>query len=431
MFCRKGMAIVAACAAVVFAGVARAENASATSAQSAAAPSGPVYADDQSTTTPLMELFDDAGFGKTLENWGIKVTGLIEGSYTYNFEKPLQNPGGAPLPHTSVGRIFDSKNDAAILNQVDLRVERDIVADPNKWDVGGMMEWIYGHDADYIHANGLDFYGPGAGTTPDLQFDLTQLYVDFNIPVGNGLIIEAGKFVNFGNYEYIHPTDNALYSHSYLFNFSSPFTMSGVTGKYAFNDNWALMAGVIRGWNQSLKDTNGDNMSYIAQLQWASGDKKWTSNLNTIVGPEQAKNDSNWRYLLDWVLRWQYSDQLNFGFNGDFAYERHAALAAGDVGGDANWWGGAVYAGYKFDDRFTLNGRAEYFSDHYAARGLGTDVYEATVGLAITPFPDQHWLKGLLFRPEVRYDYSTKSGIFDGTEKNWQLTVGADAIYSF
>lgn len=429
MLQRKGLAIFAVCAAMAWANPLRAsdENASATPTDDQA-----VFADDQTTTrAPLMELLHDAGIGDTLEKWGINISGFVEGSYNYNFEKPLQNPGGAPLPHLSVGRVFDQKYDALLLNQAELMIARNINADPNKWDFGFAMEWIYGHDADYIHANGLNFYGPGAGTHPDLQFDLTQAYVTMNAPLGNGLLVEAGKFVTPVGYEYINPTQNPLYSHSYLFGFAIPFTQTGVMATYAFTPQWSVMGGFSRGWDQSLKDTNGDNMDYMAQVAYNSADKKLNGALSTIIGPEQPKNDSNWRYLIDGVAKYNWSDQITLGLNGDFAYERHAALAPGDVGKDAVWFGVAGYASYKFDDRFTLNSRLEYFNDHDAARGLGSEFYEATLGLAVTPFPDNQWLKGLMVRPEVRYDYSVDGGVFVGTERNWQITVGGDAIYAF
>jgi putative OmpL-like beta-barrel porin-2 len=441
MLKHKGLAMLAACAALAIVTPLRADQAASNSTPAQTPAQTAVFADDQTTTrTPLMQLLHDAGVGDTLEKYGIDITGFVEGSYNYNFEKPIQNPGGPALPHLTVGRSFDQKYDAAVLNQTDLMIQRAISADPSKWNVGFAMEWIYGHDSQYIHSNGLQLYGPGdiAAGHPDNQFDLNQLYVTVNAPIGNGILFEFGQFIAPEGYETINPISNPFFSHSYLFNYAIPATLTGLTGTYSFNPNWTATAGVIRGWNQSLKDTNGDNMSYTAGFTYNStekqsnGSSKWSVPVNVIFGPEQPKNDSNWRYLIDVVANYQLSDNLKLGFNGDFDWERNAS-GLPDPGHDANWWGAALYAGYTIDPRFTVNGRVEYFSDHYDAQavGLGSEFYEATAGVTITPFPDNQWLKGLEFRPEVRYDYSTKGGVFLGTEKNWQITTGADLIYAF
>ena len=60
---------------------------------------------------------------------------------------------------------------------------------------------------------------------PEYQFDITQAYIDVNVPMGNGLIIRTGKFVSLMGYETIDPRGNPFYSHSYLF--SAPTSVVG------------------------------------------------------------------------------------------------------------------------------------------------------------------------------------------------------------
>src|SRR4029079_14612040 len=95
-----------------------------------------------------------------------------------------------------------------MLNQVVIRVERAV--DTKTFDVGGMVELMYGSDAARIDpAGGLGFNGsdltddfrpldPLASTNfhPIWQFDVPQAFVTVNLPVGpNGLQIMVGKFV--------------------------------------------------------------------------------------------------------------------------------------------------------------------------------------------------------------------------------------------
>lgn len=414
---RKGFAAVTACAAMTCAGMAYAGELAPASENLSL---NPVYLQDATaaapvTRKPLMSLLNSAGLAAPLESNNITIGGFVEGSWTHDFEGNTGN--------INTGRVFDVESDDLTLNQVDLFVDKAVTADPSKFDIGGHIEWIYGGDARFIHSNGLfDHYGFNDG--PDEQFDPVQLYVDANIPIGNGLIVTFGKFVTLLGYETINPTTNPLYSHTYEFGYAIPFTNTGLMAKYAINKNWSVTGAVVRGWDQALEDNNGDTVSFMGQVAYTSD--KFDFFINGITGPERADNDSDYRSVLDLVGVYRASDQLTLVGNADLGYEASGSADAND----ATWWGFAGYGLYKFNDMFTGVGRAEIFSDNSGARGLGTTVYEATLGLNITPFPNSEFGQGLKFRPEVRYDYS-QDAIFNGGGNNNQFTVAGDLIYAF
>ncbi len=95
--------------------------------------------------------------------------------------------------------------------------------------------------------------------------------------------------------------------------------------------------------------------------------------------------------------------------------------------------GVAGYVSYAFDPHFTLNTRLEWYRDSANGYSTGASVsanyYEATVGVAIKPFPKDKILSKLLFRPEVRYDLSDQP-VFKNGDKN-QLTLSVDALFMF
>src|SRR4051794_38845442 len=256
---RKGLAAIAAAAAaatLACAGVARASELAATDSDSFQL-SRPIMAADAAPAPrkPLMEALDRAGAAGKMDEYGFNVYGFIEGSWTYNFNNPED--------HINRGRVFDFEDQDLTLNQIDLTVERAISTNGDKFDIGGKMEWIWGSDARLIHSNGLfDHYGVTDG--PDEQFDLVQMYATFNVPIGEGLLVTAGKFVTPMGYETINPTTNPLFSHSYLFGFAIPFTHTGITAKYQVSKDWSVYGGLVRGWDQALEDNNGDWMSYMA-----------------------------------------------------------------------------------------------------------------------------------------------------------------------
>src|SRR6267142_4546445 len=129
---------------------------------------------------PIMELLDQAGVAKTLDDWHLNIGGNVEASWTYNFADPNTNRNN--------GRVFDFEHNDATLNQLMLFGERKVDPSKKNFDIGGRAEARWGDDSGLIHGNGLtDWYdGP---RDPENQLDLTQLYIDLAVPVGNGLLV--------------------------------------------------------------------------------------------------------------------------------------------------------------------------------------------------------------------------------------------------
>ena len=385
---------------------------------------------------PLMAAADRVGLADLFDDIGIDISGHVDVGYTYSFQQPPND--------VLVGRVFDVQHDELLLHQADIAIQRTLTPDDNqvtgyadKFNLGFKAEMMYGYDARFIHANGLfDHYTDD--TSRNEEWDLVQAYITAGIPVGNGLLVTAGKFVTPIGLETINPTTNALYSHSYLFGFAIPFTHTGVTARYNFNENFNVTAGVVRGWDQANEDNN-DDPSYLASIGyvWQPGEGRPVNIiLSGITGPEQSDTNGNWRSLIDLIAETQVSDELKVGLNADYAYEEDAELSDEGVptGRQAQWYGVAAYAQYDpsagGNKQFLINARAEWFNDKSNVRGIGTNVYEATLGLAIKPFPQNELGSNITFRPEIRYDYAQEA-IFDAGTQHDQFTVGADILFTF
>jgi hypothetical protein len=367
---------------------------------------------------PLMELLNKAGVAKPLEDAGITIGGRIEGSFTYSASSP---PG-----NIITGRVFDFEHEDLTLNQVGIVVNKDV--DVSKFDIGGRMEWIWGADSRLIHSLGLmDNYGPTDG--PDNQWDLNQLYID--VAFGGGFSVRAGKFVTPIGYEVIDPTQNQFYSHSFMFGFAIPFTHTGVLASYKQSDALTFSAGFTRGWDTSVRDNNG-TIDFLGGAAYSLPDGKTKLTVNLITGTDQPGDNENWRTLVDVIVSTKVGDNLTLAFNADYAYEANSRSTLD--GSDAQWWGVAAYASLAVNNMVAVNGRVEYFNDQDGARLTGavggSALYEATIGLAITPLPNDAYGKGLTIRPEVRFDYADKR-FFDGGTDHYQLTAAIDAVYKF
>ncbi|HZK80057.1 MAG TPA: outer membrane beta-barrel protein, partial [Humisphaera sp.] len=228
---------------------------------------------------PLMALLAQTGAGRTLDDARVNIYGHIEGSYTYNTDNPSQN--------LNLGRVFDINDNRGEMNQLDLNLER--IADPHQFDLGGRVELLYGSDARFIHGSDfIDYDNKNVANStrlyngPEYQFDIPQIYVDLTLPIGEGIRIRAGKFLFF---KQIDPNASVFYSHSFTFGGALPFTLTGVTAQYAFNDRITVEGGFSRGWGQTLTDNNGA-IDGMGRVSWKINQESKFS-LALITGPEQ------------------------------------------------------------------------------------------------------------------------------------------------
>lgn len=402
---------------------------------------------------PLMRLLGRTGLAGPLEDARINVFGHVEGSWTHNFDDPALD--------LNLGRIFDLEHDDPTLNQLSLNVERQVQVTPDRTDVGFRVEWLYGGDARFTQANGLfDHYnvdfeegdtdgsgvidadepGPDDIAGPDEQWDLLQAYVDLGLPVGRGLRVRAGKFAYFKT---IDPVASPLYSRSFSFGGALPFTLTGAYGTYAVSDDLTVEAGIARGWDQALEDNNGA-VSFFGSVRYDLSERTRLA-VKFITGPELDGDNGNFTTALDGTLSQRVSDRLTLSLNGMIAFQGgdepdgpQLVTANGtsiqferDVAPGTEWYGVAGYALYRVNNMLGVNGRLEWFRDEDGATTLvSQNLYGATVGLTITPFPNDETLSTLLVRPEVRYDRSSED-YFDGFEDDDQLTFALEGVFAF
>jgi hypothetical protein len=389
----------------------------------------------------LMQGLDKAGMGKTLADNKITIDGWIQSGYTYDHRHGSGSASEGIFPgpfNTEVGNHY-------MLNQFVLRLIKEV--DTKKFDIGGQIEIMYGTDSHVMHPyGGMGFDGNDRSddtdpneVRPQYQFDIPQAYVTLNLPVGaNGLQINIGKFATLLGYESFDAISTPFYSHSYIFNVE-PLTHVGVLASYQVNDQLGMKLGVTRGWDMATEDNNGCAIDVIGQVSYQFN-KEMSLAFNYSVGPENAGDTAHYRVALDPILRWQATKELSLalegiyvfdgGWNGAEAFDHHAY---GDV------WGAALYAAYKVNDNFTVNGRVEKV--HGLLPSLvnstgGASVYEATLGVAITPMPKDQYLKGFQIRPEIRYDFvdsSINTPFVGGAGRSFkdQLTFACDVIFAF
>ncbi len=335
-----------------------------------------------------------------------KITGNFATSYNFNFNNPACGVGGCPGANAL--RVFDTRHNNFDFNLAEIAIENS----PVEW-AKFRLDLNYGEDVAAVDSLKGGIIGVD-------EFGVQQAYAELTAPIGNGLVFRAGHFATPIGYEVIESAYNLNTSRSLLFGFAIPFTHTGLTATYAFNDKWSGTFGVVNGWD--LIGDNNKAKSLLGQLIYKPVDSL-TLSLQGTFGAEQAASDGNMRGLIDFVANWQINDQWLLGLNYDLGKEE-------GIGGNgfANWQGAALYVHYKPVDLFGLTLRGEFFDDDGSRTG-NTDLTYGEATLTGHFYLGDGWETRL----EVRHDQAdralfTKS---DGTGRKFQDTVSAEVVYAF
>jgi hypothetical protein len=403
-------------------------------------------------------------------NWWdtLTVSGSVEAGITFNPDSP-----GDGL---NFGHLFTDKANQPLLNQILLTVQRPLDPKATDYDFGFKIQAMYGTDARYTHYLGeLDYIiNDWSQITPVEAWGIVHLPWLF----AGGIDVKAGQYVTLEGAETIDPTTNYLYSHSYIFNFGIPLVHTGVMTISHVDPMVDIYLGVDTGVNTTFGNRQGDNNG-AAAFHGGIGLNLLDGNLTilatTHIGAENPDtpavalacgcNPNNaLRYLNDITVTWKATDYLTFITDGNFIR---------DDGFNATGYGVAQYGIFKANDWLSFVGRAEIWRDNnnfFVAAFPGnfdfvnveygfpntavfapapTTYLELTAGLNITvPIPDgTPVLKGMVFRPEVRYDSSLNGttpfgggggiiGIpgtpgFGAGTKSSQVTFGGDVVVKF
>jgi hypothetical protein len=258
---------------------------------------------------------------------------------------------------------------------------------------------------------------------------VTEAYVSYNAAVGKGLRFDFGKFVTYHGAEVIEAIDNPNYSRSFLFNYSIPFTHTGLKMSYAFSDALSASFHIVNGWDNS---TDNNKAKTYGLSIGVTPVEVFSAAINLMTGPEQDENvptvgssSSNTRNLVDLVATIKPIKPLAIILNYDDGKEENVpgTLLPSGISGDAKWSGLAGYVKYDFNDTYSLAVRGEYFDDK---DGFRTGTVQKLKEVTVTP--EIRLNGGVILRPEYRHDSSDKQS-FDNNTKKSQDTIALGVMY--
>ena len=281
--------------------------------------------------------------------------------------------------------------------------------------LGYKVKVNYGETTKYIHSAGLG--------NPNDAYDLTEAYVDYVAALGSGLKLRFGKFATYLGAEVVEARDNFNYSRSFLYDFATPFTHTGVMAGFKFSEAFTANFYLVNGWDVS--DDNNKGKSVGASFIVTPIDPVQLT-FNFMYGPEEVNNNSSNRFLFDWIGTFKATKKLTFMANVDYGQENNDPHNRGN---NSEWYGVAGYAKYEFTDIFSASIRGEYFDDKNGVRtGIAQKLKEVTLTAEFKIAKD------LLIRPEYRHDWSDQNG-FDSKNvtfnKKTQDTIALGMMYTF
>ena len=139
---------------------------------------------------------------------GIRLGGMLYGSYNFNFQNPDSR--------TNNLRIFDTRANTFVLDLFQLSIAKD-----TEGGLGFKTVLDFGRTANLIQSDWNREGELGNGTD---NFALQEAYLSYHVDAGKGLDIRFGKFAALLGSEGIESPLNYNISRSFLSGFAVPFT---------------------------------------------------------------------------------------------------------------------------------------------------------------------------------------------------------------
>ena len=328
----------------------------------------------------------------------IEILGFVDTYYGFNFNRPA---GDVQL------RNFDTKHNQLSLGLLEVALEQKPTADSR---LGFRADLDFGPTTDMIHAA-----EPGGA---DIFKAFEQAYLSWLAPAGKGLQLDVGKFVTPHGAEVIEAKDNWNYSRSLLFALAIPYYHVGVRGTYALSDKVTLGGFFVNGWNNAVDNNSGKTFGLQAIVK---PHPRLTLAQNVMMGPEQADNTDDSRFLSDTTLTFTATSALSLMVN----YDRGTDTIAGT---GVTWQGIAAYARIQATPSWAFSPRVEWIDD---ADGFMTGVSQSVKEVTLT---SEHKVAGgLLARLELRRDMAEEAFFLkdDGSLSKSQTTFALGLVYAF
>lgn len=325
-----------------------------------------------------------ANAGATFNNWGGRGIDEPQAFFPEIGPKPANTGVNYPV-------LFNDVPEGQF-NQAYLILNKPIDTTDRFFDLGYQVDLLYGSDARFTQATGLDDNIITDRSSAQYKMAIPQLYAEAGF---GDLAVKVGHFYTIIGYEVVPATGNFFYSHAYTMLYGEPFTHTGVLGSYGLGDAVTVFSGITNGWDNWNNNVNDAN--YLGGITLSPGE---TTSLAFAITSGQVSVDSLATTMYSFVFS-QGLGPLTYVFQHDHGWQNGASAVVD--GGQAQWYGINQYLFWEMNDLLAWGARVEWFADpdgaRVAANGIATDYYECTFGANVKP------ADFAIIRPEVRWDW--------------------------
>jgi hypothetical protein len=345
--------------------------------------------------------------------------------------------------NSNIPMVYNIVPNKLELSQAILIFER--MTDSNQTD---HVDWgfkvtnLYGIDYRYTTAKGW-FSDQLLKHNHLYGWDPLQLYLDIYFPgIAQGMILRVGRYISPIDIEAQLSPENYLYTHSVMYSVD-PYTFTGIQGIFQLSDRWFAMTAIHAG-NDMAPWTSSSQPNGEFLLKWVAPNNK-----DVVFGGLDSIGHGYYRNNHDDLqvssILWEHKFNDNFHNISEMYYiwQRNARMGGTVIDGpphpffpsvgpgklipglsDSLGW--VNYTAYKLSDKDRIVLRNDILHDPQGQRlGFKTTYFEHTLGWA------HYFYDWLVFRPEVRLDYSSGAKAYDNGTKRAMFSFSADLIIRF
>ena len=393
---------------------------------------GPVIGIRDDAVWPFMEALEQGPNGAFWKENRIKIYGWADPSVTFGTSR-----------NSNIPEVYNIVPNKLEMSQVILIFERMTdTYQTDHVDWGFKVTNLYGIDYRYTTAKGW-FSDQLLKHNHLYGWDPLQLYLDIYFPsVAQGMILRVGRYISPIDIEAQLSPENYLYSHSTMYSVD-PYTFTGIQGIFRLSERWFFLTAIHAG-NDMAPWTTSSQPNGEFLLKWVSPNNKDVlfGGIDSI-GKGQYKNGHDDLQVSSILWEHKFTDKLHTITEMYYIWQRNA-LAGGTVidgpphpyfpsvgpgkfiPGLSDALGVVNYTAYKVSDKDRLVVRSDILADFQGQRlGFKTTYFEHTLGWA------HYFYDWLVFRPEVRFDYTSGAKAIDNGTKREMFTFSADMIVRF
>ncbi len=384
----------------------------------------------------IMRELQGTWLGTLLDGNRLSLSGWTEASFTGSTDRVSNLPVA-----------FNDRANTFLLQQQWIRLDRSVVTTGTtqpSW--GYRLDVLVGSDYRWTLIRGL-FNSQLVNSTGAQNLygvDPIEFYVNAYFPnLFRGTEIRVGRTYNPWGYESLEAISTPLLSRSYAF-FNTPFTVMGVGAYITFTPEWSGTFILTNGNDTFLVPEQeartfgklawtAPNQSDVVNLGWTLGRGKFNAGAPfapaTVALAQEPAGHNNFN-AFDIVYTHIFNSVFTYANETMYAWQTGvpANVPGGIIrsgpdrtAGTAHWASSVQYLRFAFSPRLSSVLRFETFDDFNGQR-------TGFPGLYVTPTAGVQFrlLKGIIIRPELRYDYNVQSRPFEG--KHDLLTAATDLI---